>query len=260
MKRRQRLACASTPEGDELVLWQWDQVFQIEINGLGLMSSRSYGSEEALGRLVVENLAQASGKRPLQILVGGLGMGYTLRALLDALDEKGLGANAAVEVAEVSEAVVDWNRSHLGHLAQHPLEDPRVRLRVEDVARCLQAPQSTYDAVVLDVDNGPEALTLESNGSLYSRRGLGRLHRALIVGGWLALWSASPSQAFEDKLRKVGFRARSVMVRGRYGAAGKAPKGARHVIFLARKIASQGPYAGQGRRPKKNQPRAKGRR
>lgn len=248
MKPRKIIDSAVTPDGRELVLYQRGDIFQIYVDGYDLMSSRAHGSEEELARLALGALGQGSGERALRLLVGGLGMGFTLRAVLDELDswprarveaqaqaDVGVEVGAEVEVAEVFPVVVDWNRRHLGHLAGHPLMDRRVTVTVGDVSACFETPTPLYDGVLLDVDNGPEALTLDSNTALYSERGLARIHRSLQPGGVLAVWSSFRDDPFTHRLRRAGFEVREVTVRARPGSSSRKARGQRHVVFLGRK-------------------------
>ncbi len=216
---RELLGSVSTSDG-ELTLHRHDQDFIIEIDRHGLMLSRLHGSEDALARLAVDQIQR---RGPLKILVGGLGMGFTLRAALDAVEDR---PGSLVTVAEIYRAVVDWNREHLGYLAGQPLDDPRTRVRVEDVRACVKSP-GAWDAILLDVDNGPDALTLAANQSLYTRTGLQGLRQALAPGGVLGLWSAHSDHSFVPRLRKAGFEAKAKPV-----AARDVGKGARHVVFL----------------------------
>lgn len=209
-----------TPDGKEIVLHERDGVFTIRVNGLELMSSRVHGSEEDMATLVLRDLRAVEP----HVLVGGLGMGYTTRATLDILSERG-----RVTVAELLPVVVRWNHDHLGHLADSPLDDPRVSLIEEDVGRVMATNPQTYDAVMLDVDNGPAALTDIQNERLYRANGLATARRCLRPGGVLAVWSASPDRRFERALAKAGFQIRVVTVSARRGA-----KGPKHTIFIAK--------------------------
>ena len=194
--------------------------FSLRVAGLELMNSRQHGSEEALAALALAELA-----RPAQhVLIGGLGMGFTLRAALDALP-----ATARVSVAELVPQVAEWNRGPLAHLAGRPLADGRVKLAVADVADLLARATRAYDAVLLDTDNGPEGTTHEGNERLYSPAGLRAAHGALTPGGVLAVWSAFQSPAFARRLVAAGFAVSEKNVRSR----GK--KGVRHVVWLARR-------------------------
>lgn len=228
MKPFRLLECVVTRDNRELTLYQRGDDFHIHVDGLDLMSSRSHGSEEEMARMALEAL----GKRPApRLLIGGMGMGFTLRATLDALTARG-GPAADVVLAEAFPAVVAWNRGPLAHLAGRPLGDRRVRVVVGDVGeRIAEAADGTtepYDVILLDVDNGPEAFTLEGNERLYTERGIGRLHRALTARGVLAVWSAHDHPPFMHRLQKAGFKVRTRHLRAR--ACGK---GERHVIFLA---------------------------
>ena len=220
MKPVETIEESRTHDGQSLVLYHRDGVFQIRVDGMELMSSRAHGSEAALAELTRDALADVPAPR---ILIGGLGMGFTLRAALDSFP-----SGSELVVAEVFEEVVRWNRGPLAHLAHRPLEDKRVRLRRSDVAEVLD--DGPFDGILLDVDNGPQAFTLEANARLYERRGIGRLRDALAQGGVLSLWSAGDEPGFERALKRAGFAVRRVRVpaRGRGG-------GPRHTIYLARK-------------------------
>lgn len=240
MKRFRLLDSVVTRDGRELTLHQRGETFYIQIDGYDLMSSRAHGSEDALARLALSEMrtgngAGRSGGVGLRVLVGGLGMGFTLRATLDALGERSsVAREAEVVVAEAFEAVVEWNRGPLAHLAGRPLADPRVRVVVGDVAERLAESAEVgeegpaYDVVLLDVDNGPEAITLEANQHLYTDRGLARAYRALAPGGALAVWSAHDDPRFAQRLRRAGFRVETHRVSERHGG-----KGGRHTIFTA---------------------------
>ena len=154
MKPQHLLGRARTPDGGEIVLYERDGAYFIRVNGLELMSSRAHGSEEDLAKLT---LAKVKRRQP-KVLVGGLGMGFTLRAVLDAVPR-----SAKVMVAEILQAVVAWNRDELAHLAHSPLDDPRVAVVERDVAEIIAAGPSAFDAVLLDVDNGPAALTVSES-------------------------------------------------------------------------------------------------
>jgi spermidine synthase len=183
------------------------------------MSSRLHGSEEALAVL---GCRRARTRSRARVLVGGLGMGFTLRAALDTL-----APDAVVVVAELVPAVIDWNRGVLGPLAGHPLDDPRVRLQVGDVAALMRSSPSAFDAVLLDVDNGLVAMTSPANAGLYEDRGVAAARAALRPGGVLACWSAGDDPVFERRLRAAGLTVERQTVRSR------PPKGARHTILLA---------------------------
>lgn len=208
----------------ELQLFQRDDEFSIRLVGRGeLMNSRVHGSEDALAELTSARLD--SNTNP-HILIGGLGMGFTLAAALQQF-----GDQAKIIVAELVPAVVAWSNGPLGKLADYPLKDSRVTVRECDVAKIINKEQKTFDAILLDVDNGPEGLTRKQNDWLYHMDGLGAAYQALRPGGLLAVWSAGPAQDFTQKLLKVGFDVEEKRVR----AHGK--KGARHVIWLAQRQA-----------------------
>jgi len=213
------LGTARAPEGGQLVLYRRGGEFVIRVNGRELMTSRAHGSEEHLARLACVRLA---GRESARVLVGGLGLGYTLRATLDAVP-----AGAEVIVAEIVPAVVEWNRGPLAHLAGRPLEDPRATVRIADVGAVLRRATIRFDAILLDVDNGPQGLTRKANQLLYGDAGLGLARRALRPGGALAVWSAERDEPFLRRLRKAGFSASAhdVPARGRGG-------GPNHTIFL----------------------------
>lgn len=211
-------------DGGELRLYQRGEEFSIMLAGGGgeLMSSRMHGSEDALAEL---GCAHLSAGQPARVLIGGLGMGFTLAAAL-----KVAGPQVEVTVAELIPAVVEWNRNHLGHFAGHPLDDPRCRVSVGDVAAILKRERAAFDAILLDVDNGPEGLTHHNNNWLYSVEGLQAAFTALCPGGVLAVWSAGPEQTFHERLRRTGFRVEEHRVR----AHGRG-KGARHTIWIAQR-------------------------
>lgn len=209
-----------TPDGKELVLYERDGVLTIRVDGLELMSSRAHGSEEAMADLV---LAETSARHP-GVLVGGLGMGFTLRAALDRVS-----SSSRVTVAELLPEIVNWNRECLAGLAGAPLDDPRVELIIDDVSKVLALRPDAFDAILLDVDNGPAALTDKRNAQLYLAEGLATIRRSLRRGGVLGVWSASPDREYERALRRAGFRFRVETVPARRGA-----KGPKHTIFIAR--------------------------
>ncbi len=207
--------------GGEIRLYRRNEEFSIALVGGGeLMNSRVFGSEQALAALACTPLA---GRATPRVLVGGLGMGYTLAAALHQLD-----ATAQLVVAELIPAVVAWNRDHLGHFAGRPLDDPRTQVVVADVGEVLRAEPGGFDAILLDVDNGPEGLTRRENNWLYSAAGLAVAFDALRPAGLLAVWSAGPDRRFAERLRQVGFQVEEHQVRTRPGG-----KGARHTIWVA---------------------------
>ena len=209
------------PDGGELVLHHRDGEFVIRVGGRELMSSRGSHSEEEMARVAIARLA---GRDPLRILIGGLGMGFTTRAALDAL-----GPDAEVVVAEIVPSVVAWNRGPLAHLSRRALDDPRVRVEPSDVGRVISGTRVRFDAILLDVDNGPQGLTRKANQVLYTENGLATARRALRPGGLLAVWSASPDAAFERRLGKAGFDTDVI------AAPARGPHtGPLHTIFFGR--------------------------
>jgi len=211
-----------TPDGTDMKLVRRDTEYIILANGKSLMSSRMHGSEEALATFGCRRARTL--KRP-SVLVGGLGMGFTLRATLDLLPP-----DARVLVAELLPAVVDWNRGPLGPLAGHPLKDKRAEVEVGDVRLVLSSGRGVFDAMLLDVDNGPAAFSSTDNVGLYDDRGLASALAALKLEGVLAVWSAREDRKFEQRLRYNGFGVQVERVRGRLKKGGP-----RHVIFLGYK-------------------------
>ena len=203
-------------------LMRRDDEYVILADGATLMSSRTHGSEEALATLACRRLRII--ERP-RVLIGGLGMGFTLRAALDLLS-----LDATVVVAELVPAVVEWNRGPLGPLAGDPLKDARVRVETADVGVILRAGVGRFDAVLLDVDNGPSAFTDSGNAGLYDERGIAAARAALRMDGVLAVWAAREDGKFEQRLRAGGFDVQVQRVRGRLKKGG-----ARHTIFIGQK-------------------------
>lgn len=214
------LDTARVPGGDELRLMRRGAEFSIMAGANELMNSRLSGSEKALATLAAERLRGRAGPR---LLIGGLGMGFTLRAALASLP-----STAAVEVAELVPAVVAWARGPMAEIFGDCLEDPRVAVREGDVGEMIRSARSAYDAILLDVDNGPGGVSREANDDLYSVSALGAARRALRPGGLLGVWSAGRDEGFTGRLRKAGFRVEELPVR----AAG-AGRGARHLIWMA---------------------------
>ncbi len=209
-------------DGGELCLYRRGDEFSIKITGGGeLMNSRVHGSEDALAEQTSARLTECESPR---LLIGGLGMGFTLAAAL-----RHFNSRVQVVVAELVPAVVTWNKGPLGEHAGHPLEDPRVTVREVDVARILGDAQQSFEAILLDVDNGPEGLTRKENDWLYGMSGLNAAYAALTPGGVLAVWSAGPDRDFQQRLRKVGFDVEEVRVYA-HGS-----KGARHTLWFARR-------------------------
>jgi spermidine synthase len=214
---------ARTPDGSLMALMRRDREHIILANGKPLMSSLMHGSEEALAALACKRARETP--QPC-VLVGGLGMGFTLRATLDALP----GA-AAVFVAELLPAVVEWNRGPLARLAGEPLKDRRVTVLLDDVADVVKSSQSRFDAMLLDVDNGPSAFTETANAGLYTDQGLTSARTALKPDGVLAVWSAWDDRKFEQRLRYNGFRVEVTRVRARLKKGGP-----RHTLFVGHKL------------------------
>jgi spermidine synthase len=210
-----------TPEGATMTLTRRGSEYVLSADGKPLMSSRMKGSEEALASIGCDRAGKLENAC---VLVGGLGMGFTLRATLDVLP-----ADATVVVAELMPAVVQWNRGPLGPLANHPLDDRRVRVEVGDVATVLREGRARFDAVLLDVDNGPAAFTLAANAGLYDNAGLAMARSALRPRGVLAVWSAWDDRKFEHRLRHHGFAIETHRVRARLKQGGP-----RHTIFVGR--------------------------
>ena len=216
------LDTAQTPgDGSKLRLYERDNEFSIKVGNYELMNSRVYGSEDALGKLGCQKIAKHPRAR---VLIGGLGMGYTVRSALDEL-----GDTAQVAVAELIPEVVQWNRGVLAGLAGHPLDDERVSVHEFDVAELIKTPEGGYNAILLDVDNGPQGLTVKENDWLYSPNGLDTTFAALKPKGVLAVWSSGPEAAFAKRLRRAGFEVEEVGLRAR----GKGKGGAHYTVYLA---------------------------
>jgi spermidine synthase len=226
MKPWELLGVAQAREdGSELRLYRRDAEFSIRADGLELMNSRVHSSEEALGQLACERIQD----RPKAcVLVAGLGMGFTLAAALATL-----GASAKVLVSERVPEVVKWNRGPLGELARNPLADPRVRVREVGVARLIADAREIYEAILLDVDNGPTSMPGACNEGLYDRAGLEAAWKALRPKGVLALWSANPDPPFAQRLSDAGFAVEEITVR-----AHGYRKGARHTIWIGQRSAA----------------------
>lgn len=222
MKAWELLGETQAPDGTDIRLTRRDDEYVILANGKPLMSSRLHGSEEALATLGCRHARALPQPR---VLVGGLGMGFTLRAVLDVLP-----SSAIVTVAELVPAVIEWNRAPLAALAAHPLRDRRVRVEAADVGFTLRANPGRFDVVLLDVDNGPAAFTAAANAGLYDNGGVAAAHAALRARGTLAVWSAWEDRKFEQRLRFHGFHVEVARVRARLKKGGP-----RHTIFLALK-------------------------
>jgi spermidine synthase len=215
------LDSAPIPDGHgELSLYRRGEEFAIRVGNRELMNGRVHASEEALADIAMPRVSNRARRR---ILIGGLGMGFTLAAVL-----RHLGPEGCVDVAELVPAVVAWNRGPLAHLAGYPLQDARVTVREADVGHVLRVAREAYDAILLDVDNGPEALARKDNEWLYARPGLEAAQAALRPAGVLAVWSAGPHAVFAQRLRRVGFVVTELHVPAR-----SSGKGRRHTIWLA---------------------------
>lgn len=224
MKPLNKLATAIIPNnGGELTLYRRENEFSIRLSGVRgeLMNSRVYNSEQELAKL---GCAHIQDKDNAEVLVGGLGMGYTLAAALACVT-----ANSRVTVAELIPDVLEWNQGPLGECAGRPLTDLRCHVRLGDIAELIKMQQPAFDAILLDVDNGPEGITHSNNNWLYSTSGLEALYDSLRPEGMLAVWSAGADSMFVIQLKKAGFVVTVRTVRARPG------KGSRHTIFLAKK-------------------------
>ncbi|MCA0995774.1 spermidine synthase [Alloyangia pacifica] len=221
------LATAQAPQGDTLRLLRRGHEYSIRLQGGNeLMSSRLSGSEEALATLALEALG---GRAAPRVLIGGLGMGFTLRAAQEVAAK-----DAHLIVSEIVPELVGWATEHMGAVFGDCLDDPRVEIRTGDVAAEIRGAEAgSYDAILLDVDNGPDGLTRAGNDSLYGERGLQHARRALSKGGVLAVWSAAQDQGFTRRLGQNGFAAKAHMVR-----AGRTKRGAKHTIWIAQKTGS----------------------
>lgn len=211
-------------DGGELKLSQRGDEFSIKLSGKRgeLMNSRVFNSEKVLSQL---GCAHIKPHHDAHILVGGLGMGYTLAAALKAVN-----TDSVVTVAELVPEVVKWNEGPLGNCAGNPLQDPRTKVHMGDVKQLLTARQPSFDAILLDVDNGPKGLTHADNDWIYSEDGLKDIYDTLNPNGMLAIWSAGPDYLFSVRLKKIGFRVDTRDVQARPG------KGSKHTIFLAKKL------------------------
>ena len=215
-----QLASAIAPDGDTLRLMRRGDEFSIRLQGGNeLMNSRLGGSEEALATLALDRLADRSGPRGV---VGGLGMGFTLRAAQAVASPQ-----ARLIVAEIVPELVGWATQHMGAVFGGCLSDPRVQVRIGDVGAQIRQATTAFDAILLDVDNGPDGLTRTGNDALYGTAGLQAARRALSPGGVLAVWSAEPDAAFERRLAGCGFAVSTHGVR-----AGGSGRGSRHVIWI----------------------------
>ena len=217
---RELIGVADVPEGPPLRLFRHDGDFIVMLERNELMNSRVSGSEVALGTMTCQRLQAPAAAR---LLVGGYGMGFTLRAVLAEL-----GRDARIVVAELVSGIIDWARGPMEKLTDGCLDDPRVEIRINDVMAVMAAGRGMYDAILLDVDNGPHGVTREANNSLYTRSGLAVARKALKPGGILAVWSAEADAVFTRRLGAAGFTFDELRVPAR--ANGKGPK---HTIWFA---------------------------
>jgi len=219
---RELIATAMVPGGEELRLFRHGRDHIIVLDRNELMNTRMSGSEEALATMSIDRLG---GKKAPRLLIGGYGMGFTLRAALARL-----GPDAQVTVAEIVPEIIEWARGPMAELTAGCLEDKRVVLVEDDVSWLIGGEEEAYDAILLDVDNGPDGLTREANDRLYSMRGLRSAKAALRAGGVLAVWSAAPDPRFARRLDDAGFAVDEVRVRARSNG-----KGGHHIIWFAQK-------------------------
>jgi spermidine synthase len=218
------LATATMPGGATLRLLRRGEEFSIRLHdGNELMNSRLGASEEALAILAVDRLA---GRQKPCILIGGLGMGFTLRAA-----QAVVGSDARLIVSEIEPEMITWATEHMGDVFGDCLADPRVEVKVGDVSTVIREATAAFDAILLDVDNGPDGLTCAGNGKLYGEAGLRAARRALTPGGVLAVWSAAPNPDFSQRLSHCGFEASSTTIR-----AAHSKRGARHTVWLATRV------------------------
>jgi spermidine synthase len=216
MQAWETVATARIADGSEFVLARHGDEWVVRVESRILMGNRLHDSEVALAE---ESISRADD--PQRVLVGGLGMGYTLRAVLESVD-----SDASVTVAELVPELVAWNREHLGALNDHPLDDPRVEVVVGDVFDLIKGSPGTFDVILLDVDNGPIALAQAKNQRLYSEYGVRFCRAALRPGGVLGVWSANPNARYEQRMRRHGLDVEVLRVHARVGSR------ARHILFL----------------------------
>jgi spermidine synthase len=209
--------------GPDLVLYSRGKEFSIRTGSYELMNSGGYSREDGLSKI---GCTQVRSRKKARVLIGGLGMGYSLITALDNLER-----DAEVVVAELVPGVIEWNRSVYGHLAGHPLRDRRAKLREADVSSVIRERKNAYDAILLDVDNGAEALTRRSNDWLYSDTGIAYARDALRPNGVLGYWSAGPDRGFVARLRRASLDVKEVVIRARGGG-----RGSRTVLWFATRI------------------------
>ena len=232
VKPWQTIETALSPDGTEMVLARRDDEWVVRYDGKVLMSSRQHGSEDALAALALGRVKQRR-----SVLIGGLGLGFTVRAALDRLP-----VDAKVVVAELTPALLDWNRRLVGKLAGRPLDDPRCHVHIGDCVQRIREAKGAYDAILLDIDNGPGSMVHEANHRLYGPGGIALCRDALRDGGCLAVWSAHHDERYLERLQRCGFDAEAKIVPAR-GELG----GLKHLIFLAVKKDAQRPGARQVR-------------
>lgn len=235
------LDTTTVPGGSELKLMRRGHEFSIMAGATTLMNSRMSGSEVALAELACDRLR---GRRNCRILIGGYGMGFTLRAAL-----AGLGADAQILVAELVPAVMEWARGPMAELTAGCTDDPRVSIHDGDVGGVIASARTSFDAILLDVDNGPDGLSRAANDELYTLRGLAAARNALRPNGLLAVWSAAPNKAFTDRLGSAGFAVDEIKARANKG------RGVRHVIWAATKpVGAAGQAVFKTRRSRTSRP------
>ena len=222
MTPREVIGVAEVPGGEPLRLVRHGRDFIIMLERNELMSSRMSGSEEALAEMTLDRLSDPANAR---LLIGGYGMGFTLRAALKRLGPKGWAC-----VVELVPGIIEWARGPMAELADGCLDDPRTQLVMGDVGAEIARSRGSWEAILLDVDNGPDGLTRDANNGLYTMRGLEKARAALAPGGVLAVWSAGPDPAFTRRMRDAGFAVEEVQVRARQNG-----KGPRHVIWFGRR-------------------------
>ena len=222
MKKSTQLAEAMSPDGQKFTLFERDGEYTIRVGGLDLMSTRQHASEEKLAQLACAHIGMAADAR---VLVGGLGFGFTLQAALGAL-----APSAKVVVAELMPAIVEWNRNPSYQLAAAALADPRVEVVIGDVGEVVKRHPGSFDAIILDVDNGPEALSAPANAELYHRTGLLLAKAALRPGGCVGYWSAAPDKGFAKLLERVGYRVEV------HSARAHGTSGSWHTLFMGWRV------------------------
>ena len=215
---------ANVPESkQEIILRRRGSEFSIRTKETELMNSRIHGSEEVLAQLACHRIKK---KHNARILIGGLGMGYTLAAALEYS-----APDTQITVSELIGAVIKWNLDHLGHLAVNPMKDSRVSVIEEDVAITIKKNKSFWNAILLDVDNGPEGLTRKANDCLYGKSGIRAAYLALKPRGVMAVWSSAANETFSKRLKQCGFSVKTKTVKAR-----KSGKGSRHTIWIAERL------------------------